>query len=54
MPISKYSPKQQNLIRAIAHGFKPTRAMKNVSKEQALEMGGGTKSKARRDAVSGK
>jgi hypothetical protein len=29
------SKKQLKLIRAIAHGFKPTRAMTNVSQAQA-------------------
>jgi len=32
-----WTKKQKNLIRAIAHGFKPDQAMENVSQSKAKE-----------------
>lgn len=33
-----YTMKQEHLLQAIAHGFKPDKAMSNVSKAKAAEM----------------
>lgn len=33
-----YTARQEHLLRAIEHGFKPSHAMKNVSKSKAAKM----------------